>query len=106
MLLKIRHRIALKLYLDSHLLLIGYSLCIAVSCPAGCCPSPRELFMYRSKLASQRAASKELFSRELSPGSYFPENSLYIIASYSLEKRYKREENNIDLVRYDSREYI
>ena len=37
--------------------------------------------------------------------SYLPENSLYIIASYPLEKRYKKEKDNIDLIRYTLREY-
>jgi len=81
MLLKIRHRIALKLYLDSYLLLIGSSLYIAVSCPAGSCPppaSPRELFMYRSELAPRELF---MYCSELSLGSCPPPRELFMYYS-------------------------
>jgi hypothetical protein len=76
--------------------------------------SPRELFIYCSELPRNELPPKErpskppqeLFPRSYPPGSCPPENSLYIAASYPLGKRYKREEDNVDLVRCASREYI
>jgi hypothetical protein len=84
MLLKIRHRITLKLYLDSYLLLIGYSLYIVVSCPAGSYSPPpppsqeqpsRKLFIYYSKL-SQGSHPQKAILRELPPKE-LPTKELY-----------------------------